>query len=204
MASLRVLVACERSQVVTQAFRAVGAEAFSCDLYACQGANPEWHIRGDVLGVLGDGWDLMIAHPPCTYLARSGARWMKYGYRVELQDKAIDFFYALVTARIPRKAIENPVGIMSRIYRKPDQIIQPWQFGHPETKTTCLWLEGLKRLQHTDVVSTHGGQNILGTSTVIRSYTRSITYAGIAQAMAEQWTQRINWQNSPIFKFKTR
>src|SRR3990167_8804922 len=130
---MKVLIACEFSQIVTKAFRKRGHEAYSCDLLPTEG-NPEWHIRGDVRKHLDDGWDLMIAHPPCTYLAVSGARWFNISEdRIQGQDLAVKFFLELASAwQIPRIAIENPIGIMSTRWRKPDQIIQPWQFGHGE------------------------------------------------------------------------
>lgn len=130
---MKVLVGCEFSQIVTKAFRERGYEAYSCDLLPTEG-NPEWHIQGNVLDYLDDGWDLGIFHPPCTHLASSGARWFKEKIRDGRQQSAIDFFMKLVNANIPKIAIENPIGIMSRIYRKPDQIIQPYQFGHSVRK----------------------------------------------------------------------
>ena len=145
---MRVLVACEFSGIVRDAFIARGHDAVSCDLLPTERPGP--HIQGDVLELLGDGWDLMVAHPPCTHLAVSGARWFK-DKRVE-QAEALDFVRALLTAPIPRIALENPVSIISSRIRKPDQIIQPYWFGHGETKTTCLWLKGLPKLQPTDLV----------------------------------------------------
>ena len=145
---MRILVACEFSGVVRDAFRARGHDAWSCDLLPSERPGP--HIQGDVLPRLGDGWDLMIAHPPCTHLAVSGARWFKDKQRE--QAEALDFVRALLAAPVPRIALENPVSIISSRIRKPDQIIQPWQFGHGETKTTCLWLKGLPPLQPTDIV----------------------------------------------------
>lgn len=138
-----MLVACEESQAVCDAFRALGHEAYSCDLLPTSGKHPEWHIQADALQVVRLGWDMVIAFPPCTDLAVSGARWFEQKQRNGTQQMSIGFFLAFTALdNIPRVAIENPVGIMSSIYRKPDQIIQPWQFGHPETKATCLMNTG--------------------------------------------------------------
>lgn len=186
---VKVLVACEFSGVVRDVFRAKGHEAWSCDLLP---SDSPYHIQGDVIPVISTGWDMMIAFPPCTHLAVSGARWFKD--KEEEQVKAITFFLRLATAPIERICIENPVGVMSRYHRKPDQIIQPWQFGHPESKKTCLWLKNLPKLVPTDVLpprkvwenQTPSGQNKLGPSED-RWKLRSITYKGIAQAMADQW-----------------
>ncbi|MGQ0601751.1 MAG: DNA cytosine methyltransferase [Anaerolineales bacterium] len=189
---MRVLVACEFSGIVRDAFRMRGHDAVSCDLLPTERDGP--HIQGDVLDVLGDGWDLMIAHPPCTHLAVSGARWFR-GKEAE-QAAALDFIRALLGAPISRIALENPVSIISTRIRKPDQIIQPWMFGHAEAKTTCLWLKGLSLLQPTEIITlpskgrwqnqTPSGQNKLGPS-ADRWKLRSRTYAGIASAMADQW-----------------
>lgn len=150
---MNVLVACEFSAVVRDAFRKLGHNAWSCDLLDTEG-DPAYHIKDNVLSQIyyksPNNWDLMIAHPPCTHLASSGARWFKD--KQEEQIEAIAFFMNLVEAPIPRIAIENPIGIMSTRYRKPDQIIQPWMFGHGETKATCLWLKNLPKLEPTDVV----------------------------------------------------
>ena len=153
---MKVLVACEESQEVCKAFRARGHEAYSCDIQDCSGGHPEWHIKADALELLKLKWDLIIAHPPCTDLAVSGARWFAEKRADGRQQKSIDFFMRFVNADCPHIAIENPVCIMSRIYRKPDQIIQPWQFGHGETKKTCLWLKGLSPLQPTQIVGGAG------------------------------------------------
>jgi hypothetical protein len=188
---MHVLVACEYSGRVRDAFTKKGHTAISCDLL--EGETPGPHYKMDVRDCLNDGWDLMIAHPPCTHLAVSGARWFK-GKEKE-QAKAIDFFFTLAYADIPRICIENPIGIMSTHYRKPDQIIQPWQFGHGETKATCLWLKGLQKIVPTSIIQdpeqrrgnlTPSGQNKLGPSPD-RWKMRSLTYQGIASAMAEQW-----------------
>lgn len=183
---MRVLVACEFSGVVRDAFRRRGHDAWSCDL---EGSASPYHFKMDVFRVADSRWDLMIAHPPCTHLAVSGARWWKD--RKEQQAWAAYFFMRLAAADIPRIAIENPIGIMSKLHRKPDQIIQPWQFGHGETKATCLWLKGLPKLEPTDVVS--GRQPRVHFESpgikdgLTRQQRRSITLAGIAEAMADQW-----------------
>jgi len=149
---MRILVACEYSAVVRDAFRAKGHDAWSCDLLPCEG-DTRWHLKMPVEDVLWHHtWDLMVAHPPCDHLAVSGARWFKEKQADGRQQAAIDFFMKLAEAPIPRIAIENPIGIMSSHYRKPDQIIQPWQFGHGETKATCLWLKNLPKLQPTNIV----------------------------------------------------
>jgi hypothetical protein len=187
---MKVLVACEFSGTVRRAFRELGHEAWSCDILPAEDGGP--HIQGDVRQVLGDGWDLMIAHPPCTHLAVSGARHF-HRKQVE-QAEALEFVRTLMDAPIPRIALENPVSVISSRIRKPDQIIQPYQFGHPESKKTCLWLKGLNPLQPTAVMQMRGrwenqtpsGQNKLGPSTD-RWKIRSKTYPGIAHAMATQW-----------------
>jgi hypothetical protein len=187
---MRVLVACEFSGTVRRAFQKLGHDAWSCDLLPADDDGP--HILGDVRQVLHDGWDLMIAHPPCTHLAVSGAR--HFHRKQAEQADALDFVRTLLDAPIPRIALENPVSVISSRVRKPDQIIQPWQFGHPESKKTCLWLKGLNPLQPTDVLQDRGrwqnqtpsGQNKLGPSPD-RWKIRSKTYPGIAHAMATQW-----------------
>ncbi len=180
--SLKVLVACEFSGIVREAFASRGHDAWSCDLLPTE--IPGQHIRDDVLKHL-DGWDLMIAHPPCTYLAVSGARWFK-DRRVE-QAEAVEFFMALVDADVPKIAVENPISIMSTRYRKPDQIIQPWMFGHGEVKSTCLWLKGLPRLVPTNVVEGRVARVHHESPSPNRWRNRSRTFRGIAVAMAEQW-----------------
>lgn len=183
MTAKRVLVACEFSGTVREAFRALGHDAWSCDLLPTEVPGP--HIQGDVLAVLGDAWDLMIAHPPCTHLAVSGARWFK-DKQVE-QAEALAFVQALLDAPIPRIALENPVSVISSRIRKPDQIIQPWQFGHGETKATCLWLKNLPLLTPTEIVDgRHPAVHRMAPSPD-RWKKRSITYPGIAAAMAAQW-----------------
>lgn len=181
---MRVLVACEFSGVVRDAFRARGHDAWSCDLLPSE-TGPIHHIRGDVLGYLDIHWDLMIAHPPCTHLAVSGARWFKE--KQEEQAEALDFVRALLDAPIPRIALENPISIISSRIRKPDQIIQPWMFGHGETKATCLWLKGLPKLVPTDIVGGREARVHRMAPGPDRWRERSRTYPGIAAAMAEQW-----------------
>jgi hypothetical protein len=146
---MRVLIACEESQAVCIALRAKGHEAYSCDIQDCSGGHPEWHIKDDVLKVINEGWDMMIAFPPCTDLAVSGARYFEQKRKDGRQQQGIEFFMALANAPIRKIAIEKPVGVMSKVYRKPDQIIQPYYFGDPERKTTCLWLKNLPKLLHT-------------------------------------------------------
>lgn len=182
---MRVLVACEYSGAVRDAFIRAGHEAMSCDFLPTEVEGP--HHQGDVTELLGGGWDLMIAHPPCTHLAVSGARWFPEKQESGEQQEAIEFFLKLAHAPIPRIAIENPVCIMSSVWREPDQIIQPWQFGHGETKATCLWLKGLSRLAPTNIVSGRYARVHLLPPSADRWKERSRTYAGIAQAMAEQW-----------------
>ena len=209
---MEVLIACEESQVVCKAFRAKGHEAFSCDILPCSEGYPEWHIQGNVLEQLNKGWDMMIAFPPCTHLAVSGAAWFEEKRKDGRQAKAIQFFLSLVNADIDKIAIENPVGIMSNIYRKPDQIIQPYYFGDEAQKTTCLWLKNLPPLFHAkepDLFNdkvTHVGRgemmqyvekktgkvkNMAKWYNDARSgdhgHKRSKTFPGIAAAMAEQW-----------------
>lgn len=140
---MRVLIACEESQAVTIAFRKRGHEAFSCDLQDCSGGHPEWHFKCDVFEIIDLGWDLMIAHPPCTHLAVSGAAWFEQKRKDGRQQAAIELFKRFTRTNIPKWCIENPVGIMSKKYRKPDQIIQPYYFGDEAQKTTCLWLHNL-------------------------------------------------------------
>lgn len=195
---MRILIACEFSGTVREAFRALGHDAWSCDLLPAADNSPH-HIRVDIFEALRlpRGWDLMIAHPPCTYLASSGLHWNKRRpERAAQTEAALDFVLAFMGAAVPRIAIENPIGCISTRIRKPDQIIQPWQFGHDASKATCLWLQGLPPLVPTDVLpggrtarranQTASGQNKLGPSPD-RWAVRSITYPGIAAAMATQW-----------------
>ena len=204
---MKVLIACEESQRVCIAFRKKGHEAYSCDILEPSGGHPEWHIKGDVMPILNDGWDMIIAHPPCTYLTVTGNRWFnveKYGdsakERIIKRAEAIDFFMKITTANCEHIAIENPIGVISSIWRKPDQIIQPYMFGDPERKSTCLWLKGLPKLKPTNIVEPHiikykNGKGTdspwhMGTMSLPpkeRQIARSKTFPGIAKAMAEQW-----------------
>jgi hypothetical protein len=180
---MRILVACEFSGAVRDAFVKRGHTAVSCDLLPSE--TPGGHVQGDVLRLLDYEWDLMIAFPPCTYLAVSGARW--WPDRKREQGEALQFVKKLMGAHIERIAIENPIGRISTAIRKPDQIIQPWQFGHGETKATCLWLKNLPLLRATDIVEGREARIHQMAPGPERSKLRSITYAGIADAMAEQW-----------------
>ena len=187
----KILVACEESQAVTVELRHFGAEAYSCDIEPCSGGHPDWHIQSDVIPLLEGDWDMVIAFPPCTHLASSGARWFAEKRADGRQQAAIDFFMAFTRLECPW-AIENPVGIMSSHYRKPDQIIQPWMFGHGETKATCLWLNGLPQLAPTDVVGGREQRIWKMAPGPTRSAERSKTYPGVAHAMAEQWLPALN------------
>ena len=180
----RVLVACEYSGRVRDAFRAAGHEAISCDLLPSE-TGIGWHIQDDVRKFLNDSWDLMIAHPPCTHLAVSGARWFKD--KLVEQAEALDFVRLLLDAPIKRIALENPISIISSRIRKPTQIIQPWQFGHGETKATCLWLKNLPPLTPTNIVEGREAKVHRMAPGPDRWKDRSRTYLGIAQAMADQW-----------------
>ena len=180
---MRVLVACEYSGRVRDAFRAIGHDAVSCDLLPTEAPGP--HYVGDVREILRYGWDLMIAHPPCTHLAVSGARWFHAKQRE--QAEALDFVRLLLDAPIPRIALENPVSIISSRIRKPDQVIQPWQFGHGETKATCLWLKNLPMLNATNIVPGREPRVHRMGPSHDRWKERSRTFSGVAKAMAEQW-----------------
>ena len=185
---MKVLVACEFSGIVRDAFILAGCDALSCDLEPTERKGP--HYQGDVRDVLySENWDLMIAHPPCTHLAVSGARWFK-DKKVE-QKGALDFVRFLMDTNIPKIAIENPISIISSHIRKPDQIIQPWQFGHGETKATCLWLKNLPKLQPTNVVEGRTARIHKLPPSATRWKERSRTFEGIAHAMAEQWGGRL-------------
>ena len=210
---MKILVACEESQAITKEFRALGHEAYSCDILPCTGGHPEWHLEGDVFGFIYQGWDLMVAHPPCTFLSVSGARHLynKDGTanreRYENQYKALEFVKKLMDADIPRIAIENPVSVISTKIRKPDQIVQPWMFGDSASKTTCLWLKNLPKLVATNVVDKGDFKEwidkksgkvkrqatwyydalINAKSPEERRSLRSKTFKGIAQAIASQW-----------------
>jgi len=205
---LNVLVACEESQIVTIALRALGHNAFSCDIIQPSGGHPEWHIQADVLPLINgrcsfttmDGtmhsipgkWDLLIAFPPCTHLCNSGARWFTEGKKpLYLREQAAEFFMRFANADCDHIAIENPVGIMSTRYRKPNQIIQPWQFGHGETKSTCLWLKNLPLLIPTNIVEGREHRIHRLPPSPNRAKLRSKTYPGIGQAMAQQWSEAI-------------
>jgi hypothetical protein len=195
---MKVLIACEYSGAVRDAFIAKGHEALSCDLLPTDAPGP--HYEGDVRDIMNDGWDLMIAHPPCTYLSVSGMHWTKRGLRdPQLTEDALEFVRLLLDAPIERIALENPVSVISSRIRKPDQLINPWQFGHDASKKTCLWLKNLPQLQPTKIIEpriingkkrwgnqTDSGQNKLGPSED-RWKIRSETYKGIAEAMAQQW-----------------
>lgn len=190
---MRVLVACEFSGTVRDAFARLGHDAWSCDLLPTE--RPGNHIQGDVLSILGDGWDLMIAHPPCTYLCVSGISWnSRRPGRAALTEKALQFVALLMAAPIPRIAIENPVAVISSRIRKPDQTIQPWQFGHGETKRTCLWLKGLPPLRPTNIVEGREQRLHRLPPSPDRWKLRSLTYQGIADAMAQQWGVPSNYQ----------
>lgn len=180
---MRVLIACEFSGIVRDAFTKKGHYVMSCDLLPTESVGQ--HYNGDVLDIIKRDWDLMVAFPPCTHLAVSGARWFK-DKEVE-QKKAIEFFFTLYDANIEKKAIENPIGIMSTRLRKPDQIIQPWQFGHGETKATCLWLKNLPLLIPSNIVDGREPKVWKMAPSKERGKLRSITYQGIADAMADQW-----------------
>jgi site-specific DNA-cytosine methylase len=181
---MKILVACEYSGRVREAFRKLGHDAWSCDLLPSDDNSP-FHIQGDVLEILNHGWDLMIAHPPCTHLAVSGARWFKD--KQTEQTEALDFVRKLLNAPIDTIALENPISIISSKIRKPDQIIQPWQFGHGETKATCLWLKNLPKLTPTNIVDGRENRVHRMPPSPDRWKLRSTTYQGIADAMAEQW-----------------
>ena len=204
----KILIACEESQVVTIEFRKLGHEAYSCDILPCSGGYPEWHFQQDVTNLIKQKWDMIISFPPCTYLTTTGNRWFdikKYGekaiQRYKDRDKAIDFFMMFANADCRKIAIENPVGIMSSKWRKPDCIIQPYQFGDPFEKRTCLRLKGLKPLQATNIVEVPKRTKFKSGKTMAawyaeafnlpkeeRSKFRSKTFPGIAKAMAEQWS----------------
>lgn len=202
---MRILVACEESQAVTIELRRLGHEAYSCDIQDCSGGHPEWHIKGDALELLKMKWDMLIAFPPCTHLAVSGARHFAKKQADGRQQEAVDFFLRFVNADCPRIAVENPVGIMSSKYRKPNQIIQPYMFGDHARKTTCLWTKGLPPLVATNIVDPgeilNGGFSKGASADCARDKNgkaiawndprtakiRSKTFPGIARAMAEQW-----------------
>lgn len=187
---MKVLIACEESQEVCKAFRELGHVAYSCDLQPCSGGQPDWHIQDDVTNVLKfpHDWDMCIAFPPCTDLAVSGARWFPEKRVNGSQQRSVEFFMFFTRLPIPM-AIENPIGIMSTHYRKPDQIIQPYQFGHGETKATCLWLKDLPKLIPTNIVEGREQRIWKMAPSVNRAKERSKTFTGIAKAMAAQWSE---------------
>jgi len=192
---VRILVACEFSGIVRTAFEKRGFDAWSCDLLDTE--IPGNHIKGDVLKILDQGWDLMIAHPPCQHLAVSGARWFKE--KEKEQEEALEFVRKLLEAPIKHIALENPVSVISTKIRKPDQIIQPWMFGHGEKKKTCLWLKNLPPLQPTNIVEGREPRVHKLAPSPDRWKKRSRTYPGIAEAMAKQWGNYINaWKNKEI------
>jgi hypothetical protein len=210
---MKVLIACEESQAVTKEFRKLGHEAFSCDILPCTGGHPEWHYQKDVFQVINEGWDLMIAHPPCTFLAVSGARWLynKDGSvneeRFYNQRQALDFVEMLMKSNINKIAIENPISVISSAIRKPDQIVQPYMFGDSASKSTCLWLKNLPKLTPTNLVNKGEFFEFKDRKTgkikkqpmwyyqalqqaktpAERRTLRSKTFKGIAEAMANQW-----------------
>ena len=204
---MKVLVACEESQAVCKEFRKIGHEAYSCDILPCSGGHPEWHLQQDVIPLLKEKWDMIIAFPPCTYLTVTGNRWFnidRYGEKAIQRHKdrkeAIDFFMAFANADCEKIAIENPIGIMSSEWRKPNQIINPWQFGDAFEKKTCLWLKGLPELKPTDIVEIPPRKRFDSGKSMPSWYAeawslpkeeraklRSKTFPGIAKAMAEQW-----------------
>lgn len=220
----KILVACEESQAITIRLRALGHEAYSCDLLPCSGGHPEWHIQDDVLNHLDEGWELMIGHPPCTFLASSGVQWLshsedkhlpfeerrphpKYPDRRRDMEESVEFVKTLYNAPIPKVAIENPIGLLSTKWKKPDQIVQPWMFGDEATKSTCFWLKGLPKLEATKIVGK--GERVVYKSGKShpkwyaealskaktkeeRQLIRSKTFPGMADAIAEQWTIDLN------------
>lgn len=214
---MRILIACEESQAVTKEFRKLGHEAYSCDILPCSGGHPEWHLQKDVVEILKDKWDMIIAFPPCTYLTVTGNRWFnieRYGekalQRYKDREEAIKFFMMFANADCEKIVIENPVGIMSSHWRKPNQIIQPWQFGDKAQMRTCLWLKGLPLLEHTEIVekgeffewTDKKGIKKKQPMWYYQAFTesktpeqrrtlRSKTFLGIAKAMAEQWNINI-------------
>ena len=188
---MKILIACEESQAVCKAFRLAGHEAFSCDILPCSGGHPEWHIQGDVIWRLSDGWDMLIAHPPCTFLCNSGVRWLKGNpQRFEKMLAASEFFKTFLRmVSIPKICVENPIPHKHAKLPPYTQIIHPWQFGHGEKKRTCLWLRGLPELTASNIVEGRE-QRIwrkFGGKTPDRSVLRSKTFPGIASAMAAQW-----------------
>jgi site-specific DNA-cytosine methylase len=218
---MKILIACEESQAVTKEFRALGHDAYSCDILPCSGGHPEWHLQGDVFKYINQGWDLMVAHPPCTYLSVSGARHL-YNKdktpnieRYKNQAEALDFVKRLMDFNIEKIAIENPISVISSHIRKPDQIIQPYMFGDSASKSTCLWLKGLPKLKPTNIVDKGEFKEWVDKKTgnvkrqalwyyealqqaknsAERRTLRSKTFKGIAEAMANQWSNNYIMQN---------
>jgi site-specific DNA-cytosine methylase len=211
---MKVLVACEESQAVTIELRKLGHEAYSCDLVECSGGHPEWHLQKDLMKLLDQEWDMILAFPPCTYLTITGNRWFnieRYGEKAIKRHKdrkdAINFFKAIANAKCAKIAIENPIGVMSSEWRKPDQIIHPYYFGDAERKSTCLWLKGLEPLKHKEedhvkpnIVKYKNGKgtdskwhmDTMSLPPKERAKARSKTFPGIAKAMADQWAGNIN------------
>ena len=201
MKILKVLIACEESQEICKAFRALGHEAYSCDLLPCSGGKPEWHLQMDCFEAIKlKNWDLMIAHPVCTYLTISANKWYKDqpkrksgalvgAERRQAREEAVEFFMKLYNSNVPHVAVENPVGIMSTRFRKPDQTIQPWMYGHGETKATCLWLKNLPKLTPTNIVEGRHQRLHELPPTKDRAKLRSKTYSGIAEAIAKQYSE---------------
>jgi len=211
---MRILIACEESQAITKELRKLGHEAFSCDLLPCSGGYPEWHYQQDVFEVIDKGWEMMIAHPPCTFLAVSGARWLynkdgsKNEERWQNQAEALNFVQRLMDAPIDKIAVENPISVISSKIRKPDQIVHPWMFGDKASKSTCLWLKNLPKLEPTKIVEKGEFKEWADKKTgktkrqatwyfdalknaktpAERRTLRSKTFKGMAEAMAEQWT----------------
>lgn len=186
---MKILIACEYSGAVRDAFTRLGHDATSCDLLPAETAGK--HVQGDVVPLLSQDWDLIVAFPPCTDLCVSGARWFTAKRADGRQQASIEFFMLFANAKAPRIAIENPIGILSSMWRKPDQIIQPWQFGHGETKATCLWLKGLPALVPTNIVEGREARIHRMAPGPDRAKERSRTFPGIAAAMAAQWSQNI-------------
>ena len=204
---MKILLACEESQAVCLEFRKRGHKAFSADILECSGPHPEWHLKGDVLEIIEEDWDMMIAFPPCTHLAVSGARHFEKKIADGRQQSSIEFFMKMINADIPKIAVENPIGIMSTVYEKPTQIIHPYYFGDPYSKSTCLWLKGLPKLRHVsqndsplfpeEITHVDKGEFVTFPSGKRMSkwyneasgngHIRSKTFPGIAKAMAEQW-----------------
>ncbi len=185
---MKILIACEQSQIVTNAFREQNNEAFSNDIMPTRGNHPEWHLQGDIREFLYTSWDMVIAFPPCTHLAVSGARWFEEKRADGRQQDGINFFNIFRNLPYPKVVVENPIGIMSSLWRTPDQIIQPWEYGHEERKATCLWLKGVPKLQPTQIMRKRRPVSWLQAPDIDRSYDRSMTYQGIADAMAAQWS----------------